>query len=90
MCVERSDNWVFLEQDGDTVDKYDRQLAMVYFRLLTNDGEYQVHFLNEGLIRAGLATAQTQYRYSKEMKDRFTKAENEAREKKAKIWSTAL
>jgi len=89
-CVERSDNWVFLVEDGDTVDRYGRQLAMVYFRLPTNDGEHTVHFLNEGLIRAGLATAQTQYRYSQKMKDLFIKAEREAREKKARIWSTAL
>ena len=89
-CVERSDNWVFLEQDGDTVDRYDRQLAMVYLRLPANNGEYQVLFLNEGLIRAGLATAQTQYRYSQKMKDLFTKAEKEARDRKLRIWNLPL
>ena len=68
--------------DGDQIDRYGRNLAMVY--LQTSEGEV---LLNELLIREGLARAQTQYRFSKAMKDRFTAAEEAAQAEKRNIWS---
>jgi endonuclease YncB( thermonuclease family) len=43
--------------------------------------------LNEELIRAGLATAETQYDYSSSMKTRFRRAEDEAKSNRRGIWS---
>jgi micrococcal nuclease len=69
---------VRLEFDGPRKDKYDRYLAHVWV------GE---KLLEEELIRAGLATAETQYSYSAEMKNRFRKAEAEAQAAARGIWS---
>ena len=77
-AIEAAGNRVRLEQDGDQTDRYGRQLAMVYV-----DGV----LLNETLIREGLAVAQLQYRYSKEMKARFKAAEDDAKKAKRGIWS---
>ncbi|MCL2305831.1 MAG: thermonuclease family protein [Planctomycetaceae bacterium] len=77
-AIENAGNQVRLESDGDQTDRYKRQLAMVYV-----DGV----LLNEELIRQGLAVAETQYRYSKEMKTRFKAAEEEAKKAKRGIWS---
>jgi len=76
--IEAAGNKVRLEPDGDRTDKYKRQLAMVYV-----DGV----LLNEELIRQGLAVAQTQYRYSQEMKTRFKSAEEEAKKARRGLWS---
>lgn len=70
---------VRLEFDGDRRDKYGRMLAYVWV------GD---RMLNEELIRAGLARAETQYNYSKEMKSRFRRAENEAKAARRGIWSS--
>jgi len=43
--------------------------------------------LNELLIREGLARAQLQYNYSREMKNRFQAAEDQAKQEKRGIWS---
>jgi endonuclease YncB( thermonuclease family) len=43
--------------------------------------------LNEELIRAGLATAETGYRYSSSMKTRFRRTEEEAKAAERGIWS---
>ena len=67
--------------DGDQIDRYGRNLAMIY--LQTAEGDV---LLNELLIRQGLARAQTQYRYSKAMKERFTAAENAAKAERLNIW----
>ena len=80
--VADSGNSVRVAFDGDQVDRYERTLAMIYIR--TASGEI---LLNELLIREGLARAQTQYRYSTAMKDRFRDAENAAKAEKRNIWS---
>jgi micrococcal nuclease len=67
-----------LEYDGDTRDKYGRILAYVWV------GD---RMLNEELLRAGLARAEMQYHYSKDMKSRFRRAEAEARVARRGIWS---
>lgn len=73
-----ADGEVRLEYDGDTRDKYGRILAFVWV------GD---RMLNEELLRAGLARAEMQYHYSKEMKARFRRAEAEARAARRGIWS---
>ena len=64
--------------DKERRDRYGRLLAYVYI------GEL---FLNEELLRAGLATAELQYPYSSEMKKRFRAAEAEAKAARLGIWS---
>lgn len=68
--------------DGDQVDRYGRNLGMIYLQMPGDE-----LFLNELLIREGLARATLQYRFSKGAKERFRKAEEEARSKKKGIWS---
>jgi micrococcal nuclease len=68
--------------DGDQIDKYGRNLAMVY--LQTPKGEI---WLNELLIREGLARALLQYRFSKGAKSRLQAAENQAKAARRNIWS---
>ena len=82
--VAEANNVVRIAFDGDQVDKYDRSLAMVYLQMPNG----QEVWLNELLIREGLAHAQVQYRYSKGAKDAFQKAENEAKKAKRNLWST--
>ncbi len=69
---------VQLQLDRERVDKYDRFLAYVWV-----DGR----MLNEELIRAGLARARTEFRYSSSMKGRFRRAEEEAQAADRAIWS---
>jgi len=90
--ITLGENWVFLEQDGDAKDRFGRQLAMVYVMIPPHgDPENsKTYFLNDMLIRAGLGTAELQYRYSQEMKDKFRQSEIEARERNAGIWSISL
>lgn len=76
--IDQAGNRVKITFDGDSVDRYGRVLAMVWI------GD---ELLNEDLIRQGLARAQTQYNYSREMKNRFQDAENEAKSAKRGIWS---
>jgi len=71
---------VRLEFDGDRHDKYGRLLAYVW----VDD-----RMLNEELIRAGLAKARTSFNYSRAMKTRFRRAEDEARAAGRAIWSEA-
>lgn len=59
-------------------DRHDRYLAFVW------DGDVM---LNEELVRAGLANARMDYRYSGSMKRRLATAEKEARAAKRGIWS---
>jgi micrococcal nuclease len=60
-------------------DRYDRFLAYVW------NG---ATMLNEELIRAGLAEARLDYRYSSTMKRRFATAQEEAKRARRGIWST--
>lgn len=69
---------VRLQFDRERLDRYDRFLAYVWV------GQ---RMLNEELIRAGLATAETGFRYSLAMKTRFRRAENDARAARRGIWS---
>jgi len=69
---------VRLEFDGDRRDKYGRYLAYVWV------GD---RMLNEELLLAGLAVAETQYRYSAAMKDRFRRAQAQAQAARRGIWS---
>jgi micrococcal nuclease len=72
------DGRVRLQFDLERKDRYGRFLAYVY------KGD---RMLNEELLRAGLARAQLQYRYSDAMKRRFREAEQEARDARRGIWS---
>ena len=81
--IAEAKNTVRIAFDGDQVDKYDRSLAMVYLQM--PDGKEI--WLNELLIREGLARAQVQYRFSKGAKDAFQKAESEAKNAKRNLWS---
>lgn len=69
---------VRLQFDGRRQDKYGRFLAHVWV------GD---RMLEEELLRAGLATAETKYSYSAEAKDRFRAAEAEARAAGRGIWA---
>ena len=78
--VEEAGGAARLVADGDRRDKYGRRLAFVYLA----DSEIS---LNEELTREGLAKAQTQYRFSAEMKRRLEAAENAARREELGIHS---
>jgi micrococcal nuclease len=80
--IAQSGNRVRVAFDGDQVDQYGRNLAMIY--LQTPQGEI---WLNELLIREGLAKALLQYRFSKGAKRQLQAAENEAKNARRKIWS---
>lgn len=70
---------VRLEFDREHEDRYGRVLAYVYV------GD---RLLNEELLRAGLGHAILNHPYSEKMKDRFRRAEREARDAKRGLWST--
>lgn len=67
-----------LQLDGPPKDKYGRWLAHVWV------GD---RMLEEELIRAGLARAETEYSYSPAMKTRFLAAQSQARTAGRGIWS---
>ena len=69
---------VRLEFDRERRDEHGRILAYVY---------RDTWFLNEELIRAGLSPAVTRFPYSEAMKQRFRAAEQDARRRKAGVWS---
>ena len=69
-----------LQMDRERKDRFDRFLAYVFV------GE---RMLNEELIRAGLATARTEFNYSQGMKRKFRRAEDEAKDARRGIWSSA-
>ncbi len=69
---------VRLQFDKERIDRYGRFLAYVWV------GD---RMLNEELVRSGLATAETGYRYSSSMKTRFRRAEDEAKSAGRGIWS---
>lgn len=70
---------VVLEFDATKQDKYGRLLGYVWV------GE---KMLNEELLRAGLARAETGYSFSLARKQRFLAAEDEAKAARRGIWST--
>ena len=78
--VEEAGGAIRLVADGDRRDKYGRRLAFAYLV----DSEIS---LNEELVRQGFAKAQTQYRFSSEMKRRLEAAEDAARRDRLGIHS---
>jgi micrococcal nuclease len=80
--IAQNGNRVRVAFDGDQIDQYGRNLAMIYVQ--TPKGEI---WLNELLVREGLAKALLQYRFSKGAKKRLQLAENEAKMAQRKIWS---
>jgi micrococcal nuclease len=77
--VDKARHRVRLTFGMERKDRYERFLAFVW------NGDVM---LNEELIRAGLAYARRDYRYSDEMKRRFTRAQDEAKRAGRGIWST--
>ena len=68
--------------DGEQLDRYGRTLAMVWLQM--PDG--QEVWLNELLIREGLAHARLDYRYSHGAKLSFAVAEVGARKDRRNLW----
>jgi micrococcal nuclease len=80
--IAAADNKVRIAFDGDQIDKYGRNLAMVYLQMPT--GEV---WLNGLLVREGLAKAELQYRFSKGAKEKLRLAEADAKSAKKNMWS---
>jgi len=78
--IEKAGHRVRLTFSLERKDRYDRFLAFVW------DGDVM---LNEELLRAGLAYARRDYRYSETMKRRFTQAQDEAKREGRGIWSAS-
>jgi micrococcal nuclease len=76
--LDEADGRIRLQLDRERLDKYGRFLGYVWVA---------DRMLNEELIRAGLATAETGYRYSSSMKTRFRRTEEEAKAAERGIWS---
>ena len=83
--IADAESKVRLAFDGEQLDRYNRTLAMVYLKI---DG--QEVWLNELLIREGLAHARLGYRYSHGAKLAFAVAEVEARRDKRNMWSVDI
>lgn len=76
--IARAGGQVRLTFSLERRDRHDRFLAFAW------DGQTM---LNEELVRAGLARARLDYRYSAAMKRRLAAAQEEARRAKRGIWS---
>ena len=83
--ISQAGGKVRLSFDGEQIDRYNRVLAMVYVQ--TSAGEV---WLNELLIREGLAHARLDYRYSHGSKLAFAIAEVEARKQRRNLWSFGI
>ena len=83
-AVARSGNQVYIRQDCDRFDKYGRNLAFVY---LGESDNADAVFLNEELVRAGLAKAIMTFNYSMSIKRRLYKAQKEAIDNRRGVWS---
>lgn len=77
--VNENGGEVYLQMDRERKDRFDRFLAYVF----VDD-----RMLNEELIRAGLATARTEFNYSPSMKRRFRQAEEDAKAEGRGLWSS--
>jgi len=77
--IARAENRVRLTFSLERKDRHDRFLAFVW------DGDAM---LNEELVRAGLAHARLDYRYSGLMKRRLENAQDEARSAGRGLWSS--
>jgi len=80
--ITKAGNKVRLAFDGEQVDRFNRTLAMVY---LTMPDGTEI-WLNELLIREGLAHARLDFRYSHGAKLSFAVAEVEARTNRKNMW----
>jgi len=80
--IAEAGNRVRIAFDGEQLDRYNRTLAMVYLTMPNG----QEIWLNELLIRDGLAHARLDYRYSHEAKLAFAIAEVEARKNRWNLW----
>jgi micrococcal nuclease len=78
--IGRAGGRVRLTFSLERLDRHDRFLAFVW------NGDVM---LNEELVRAGLAHARLDYRYSEPMKRRLAAAQDEARAAQRGIWSTS-
>jgi micrococcal nuclease len=78
--IDRANHRVRLTFSLERKDRYDRFLAFVW------NGETM---LNEELVRAGLAHARLDYRYSGNIKTRLARAQDEARRARRGLWSNA-
>ena len=83
-AIAQNENRVFIRLDCDRFDKYGRNLAFVY---LGESDSPDAVFLNEELVRAGLAKAIMTFNYSMSIKRRLYKAQKEALENRRGIWS---
>ncbi len=76
--IADADNRVRLEIDGETIDRYGRQLVFVW---------HEGRLLNEELVRNGLARAKLTFDFSQSMKGRLRQAQEDARVRRLGIWS---
>ena len=83
-AIAQHDYRVFIRLDCDRFDKYGRNLAFIY---LGESDNADAVFLNEELVRAGLAKAIMTFNYSMSIKRRLYKAQKEAIENRRGIWS---
>ena len=83
-AIAQNGSRVFIRLDCDRFDKYGRNLAFVY---LGESDAADVVFLNEELVRAGLARSIMTFNYSMSIKRRLYKAQKEAIENRRGIWS---
>lgn len=67
-----------LSFDRERVDRFGRFLAYVWV---------SEKILNEELLREGLARYEPQFHYSQAMKERFRRAQQQARQAQVGIWS---
>jgi micrococcal nuclease len=77
--IRDSRHRVRIEVDGEPTDHYGRWLAFVW------SGD---RFLNEELVRAGLARAMLRYNYSQAKKDRLRRAQLEAQRGGRGLWAS--
>ena len=80
--IAEADYHIRISFDGEQLDRYKRTLAMVWLQLPNG----QEVWLNELLIREGLAHARLDYRYSHGAKRAFAGAEIEARKHRRNLW----
>ncbi len=73
---------VYLEKDISETDKYNRLLRYIFLRL----GDGQMLFVNDYLVRQGFGFASS-YPPDVKYNERFTQAEEEARENLRGLWS---
>ena len=83
-AIAQNGNRVYIRLDCDRFDKYGRNLAFVY---LGESDSADAVFLNEELVRAGLAKAIMTFNYSMSIKRRLYKAQKEAIDNHRGIWS---